>query len=62
MARGPLTFKQADVTRAVRAVKAAGVDVLRVEVDRNGKIIVVAGEASENPAPTGEANSWDRIL
>lgn len=43
MSRGPLTFKQQDVTRAVRAVVAAGVEVARVEVGKDGKIVVVAG-------------------
>ena len=59
MARGALTFRQTDVTRAVKAVVAAGVEVARVEVDREGRIIVVAGK----PAPdVGRgANEWDRI-
>jgi hypothetical protein len=60
MARGTCTFKQADVTKAVRAVVAAGVEVARVEVDREGRIIVVTGK----PKPDGgsrEENEWDRI-
>jgi hypothetical protein len=57
MSRGPHTFRQGDVTRAVRAVRAAGVEVQRVEVDRTGKIIVVTGKPSENPAP--DENEWD---
>jgi hypothetical protein len=60
MSRGPHTFRQGDVTRAVRAVRAAGVEVQRVEVDRAGKIVVVAGKPSENPA-TAEPNSWDGL-
>jgi hypothetical protein len=32
------------VTKAAKAVVAAGVDVARVEVDKNGRIIVVAGK------------------
>jgi hypothetical protein len=42
MPRGPLTFRQQDVTRAVKAVVAAGVAIARVEVDRAGRIVVVA--------------------
>jgi hypothetical protein len=48
MARGPLTFRQQDVTRAVKAVVAAGVAVERVEVDQSGKIVVVAVDASKS--------------
>ena len=41
MARGPCTFKQQDVTRALRATVAAGISVQRIEIDRDGKIIVI---------------------
>jgi hypothetical protein len=43
MGRGPCTFKERDVSRAVKAVRKAGMDVARVEIDRDGKIVVVAG-------------------
>jgi hypothetical protein len=32
MARAPSTFRQQDVTRAIRAAIAAGVDIARIEV------------------------------
>jgi hypothetical protein len=60
VSRGPHTFRQGDLTRAIKAVRAAGVPVAKVEVDRDGKIIVVAGKPSENPAPA-EPNSWDTL-
>ena len=44
MPRGPCTFKQGDVTRMVKGVLAAGVDVMRVEVDMDGRIVVIAGK------------------
>ena len=41
MARKPATFKQADVTRAVRGAVAAGVDVTCIEIDaRTGNIVI----------------------
>jgi hypothetical protein len=43
MSRAAQLFKQSDVVRAVRAVEAAGLSVARVEVDKDGKIIVVVG-------------------
>jgi hypothetical protein len=52
MSRGPRTFQQADVTRAVKAVVAAGVQVGRVEVDKDGKIVVVASEGLKSAAST----------
>jgi hypothetical protein len=58
MARAPLTFRQTDVTRAVKAVVAAGVEVARVEVDKDGRIVVVAGK--QMPNGVGEGGSeWD---
>jgi hypothetical protein len=41
MSRTASTFRQQDVTRALRAAGAAGCDVRRVEIDRDGKIILV---------------------
>ena len=52
MARGRCTFKQRDVTAALRAAAAAGVAVARVEVDKDGKIVVVMAGASEPEAPS----------
>jgi hypothetical protein len=41
MARVPATFKQADVTRALRGAVAAGVEVARIEIDpRTGNIVI----------------------
>jgi len=57
MSRGPLPFRQRDMTRAVRAVAAAGLPVARVEVEKNGKIIVVVGASDKTDAP--EVNEWD---
>jgi hypothetical protein len=41
MPRGQCTFRQSDVTKAVKAVVAAGVPMARVEIDRDGKIVLV---------------------
>ena len=60
MARGACTFKQSDVTRAVKGVVAAGVEVMRVEVDTNGRIVVVAGRPG--PIQCVELNALDQWM
>ena len=44
MPRAPLSFKQTDITRALKAVRAAGEDVARIEINQNGNIIIVLGK------------------
>jgi hypothetical protein len=58
MARAPSTFRQQDVTRAIRAAIAAGVDIARIEVAKDGRIIIVTAADTE---PKAEANEWDRV-
>jgi hypothetical protein len=59
MARAPSTFRQADVTKAVKAVRSAGVDIVRVELTKDGKIVIITGSATEHSQ--AEANEWDRV-
>jgi hypothetical protein len=51
-------FKQSDLTRAYKALSGAGMRVGRVEIDPNGKIVIL----SDAVAPAGKANSWDDVL
>ena len=46
MARAPSTFRQQDVTRAVKAVAAAGA-FARVEIDKSGKIIIITANTTD---------------
>jgi phosphoribosylpyrophosphate synthetase len=61
MARAPSTFRQQDVTRAVKAVTAAGVHIARVEIDKTGKTVIITSDAIDRPDGMTEANEWDRI-
>jgi hypothetical protein len=60
MARAPSTFRQQDVTRAVKAVTAAGVHIARVEIDRAGKIVVVAQQSPRSQQDVATAEE-DRL-
>jgi hypothetical protein len=43
MTRRPPPFRQSDLTRALRGADAAGREIQRAEIDRDGKIVLVFG-------------------
>jgi hypothetical protein len=51
-------FRQQDLVRAIRAAKLAGVDIRRIEIDPNGKIVIFVGNGEPDQR---EANEWDRV-
>lgn len=59
MSRGSHTFKLSDVTRALKATKAAGIEVSRIKINALGEIEIAAGKPSEINEAKG-ANEWDR--
>jgi hypothetical protein len=60
MGRGVGAFREADVKRAIKAVKAAGEPVKGVRFMADGGFEVVVGAPST--APETEPNSWDEVL
>jgi len=62
MSRRPATFRQRDLTAAIKGVVAAGCAVARVEVSKDGKIIVVVAskELVSNNA-NDSPNEWDDL-
>ena len=58
MARAPSTFRQADVTKAVQAVTAAGVHIARIEIDKAGKIVIIAGGAKAELSEPTPLEQW----
>ncbi len=58
MARGPNSFKASDLTRALKAAKAAGFNNPRVEIKYpSGCTMVVA--VGQTPLDKQDANPWD---
>jgi hypothetical protein len=62
VARVPLTFRQRDVTAAIKAVERAGHKVARVSISHEGNIIVeLAPTVANEAAPDPEFNEWDEL-
>jgi hypothetical protein len=63
MSKGMQIFKQTDLLRAIRTSQKAGLSIARVEIDRDGKIVVVVGEGkSTDEKRMTNANPWDEVL
>jgi hypothetical protein len=61
MARGTFKFRQRDLTRAVRAVQAAGIEIGRVEIAPDGTITIRPGKPDESTGSTTIRNEWDDV-
>jgi hypothetical protein len=61
MARTPSTFRQQDVTKALKAAAAAGLRVTGFKLDvHTGKIEVETGKSkAQDYSGAREANEWD---
>jgi hypothetical protein len=57
--RGPTTYKKRDLDVALRSAREAGLTVVRVEVDRDGRIIITMGSES---TISNSTNEWDVVL
>lgn len=61
MSRGPMRFRQADVSRAVRALRDAGVSIARVEVGQDGVVIVPGEPAARAPVADPDTKEVAKI-
>jgi hypothetical protein len=56
---GKTRFTQADITRAAKGAVAAGLRVVRLEIDQTGKLAVFTSAEPENNADAALAE-WER--
>jgi hypothetical protein len=55
------TFTEADVYRALKAARKAGLPVHKFEIDRTGKIVVLTGKAEDSANDDNGRNEWDGV-
>jgi len=58
MGRSPSTFRQTDITRALRAIRAAGYSAVRVLIDKGRIEIATEGEARREPEEMTPLQQW----
>jgi hypothetical protein len=58
MGRGRCSFKQQDLTRALKAAAAAGTQWERVEIDKEGRITMIA-RREDDVRMDEQPNEWD---
>ena len=61
MTRRPSAFRQRDLSKALRAVIAAGLHVAGVKVSAQGDIEVLTADAKAQDPPMQGENEWDRL-
>jgi hypothetical protein len=61
MSRRPSSFRQRDVAAAVKGAIAAGCTVARIEVDKEGRIVVIVSGKEQSPERPANANEWDSL-
>ena len=52
-------FTEADIRRATKGAVAAGLDIARVEIDGEGKVVIFTGKSDEKD---GATNSCDKAF
>jgi hypothetical protein len=57
--RRPCIFRQTDLTRALKGAQAAGIAIGRFEINKDGKIVVVAKKPESPRDGEDERNEWD---
>jgi hypothetical protein len=54
-----MSVRKRDVCAAVKGAVAAGVEVARVEVDKEGRIVIIAGKPNEaTPTAADALDAW----
>ena len=62
MTRGPLSFKETDLMRAIKCAIKAGLHVAGFEITKTGSIVVHVNKADVGGGVTEADDSWDKAV
>jgi hypothetical protein len=60
MGRNPSVFRKTDLVRAIKAAREAGATLARVEIETDGRIVMVLGLDAATGAPRGRNDDYPR--
>ena len=58
MSRTPASFKVCDLERAVKGARNVGLPILRTEIGKDGKIVLIHSETAQASAQVNEMDQW----
>jgi hypothetical protein len=61
MPRGKSSFRISDVARAIKAAVRGGLVVAQLEIEPDGKIVLIAANDNVAEQRNGERNEWDDV-
>jgi hypothetical protein len=61
MTRAPSIFKQQDITKAIKGATKAGVNIGRIEIAKDGRIVIITAAEAAVQIGAGEDNEWDQV-
>jgi hypothetical protein len=61
--RNRCRVRQSEISRAIRAALAAGVEVQRVETQKDGRVVlIIRGQEGVDMSVEPSRNPWDEVL
>lgn len=63
MSHGPQRFRESEIRRAIKAARAAGLEIARLDINKDGGFAIIPGKPTDETAAQTEypLNEWDDV-